>query len=188
MKKLIPILVIIGLIGVINYAKADQPDSKEHKVTICHATSSATNPYVRIVVDEHAIKGHFDNNGTPLSGHEDDILLQGEQDCPTPTPIPDPDPTPTPDPDPTPTPDPDPNPTPTPTPGPSGGSSGHRSSGSKPQPTPFAGLQMQLTVPEQAVLADNVPDTLPRTGQSPAALLSLLIVPAGFVLKKLIFN
>lgn len=54
------------------------------KVTICHATSSESNPYTRIVVSENAIGGHFDNPGTPKAGHEDDILLQGEVLCPIP--------------------------------------------------------------------------------------------------------
>lgn len=62
------------------------------KVTICHATSSASNPYVQIIVDQHAIAGHFDNNGTPISGHEDDLLFQGQVACPavavTPSPSP----------------------------------------------------------------------------------------------------
>ena len=59
-------------------------DQSPHKVTICHATSSETNPWVRIVVDEHATNGHFDNNGTPLAGHEGDVLLQGDVPCPAP--------------------------------------------------------------------------------------------------------
>ena len=75
------------------------------KITICHATSSATNPWVRIVVSENATAGHFDNNGTAKAGHEKDVLLEGEQDCPvevtptpsvTPTPVVTPTPTPTP--------------------------------------------------------------------------------------------
>lgn len=63
------------------------------KVTICHAAGlDGTDHYVRIVVSDNAIFGHFENPGTPLAGHEDDILLQGEQECPTvslsPTPTP----------------------------------------------------------------------------------------------------
>src|SRR5688572_766917 len=60
--------------------------NNNNKVTICHATGSATNPYVRTVVNANAISGHFENNGTPKSGHEDDLLFQGEVDCPAPTP------------------------------------------------------------------------------------------------------
>lgn len=52
------------------------------KVTICHATSSETVPYVQIVVSENGIGGHFENSGTPKSGHEDDLLFQGEVACP----------------------------------------------------------------------------------------------------------
>jgi hypothetical protein len=57
----------------------------KQKVTICHKTSSVTNPYEQIVVSENAIGGHFDNPGTPKAGHEDDLLFQGEVDCPVPT-------------------------------------------------------------------------------------------------------
>jgi hypothetical protein len=51
------------------------------KVTICHATSSETNPYTRNVVSSNAIGGHFNNPGSPKAGHEDDLLLEGEVDC-----------------------------------------------------------------------------------------------------------
>ncbi len=59
-------------------------DSGEYKITICHATSSETNPYVRIVTDQSSTKGHFDEHGTPQAGHEEDILLSGDVSCPTP--------------------------------------------------------------------------------------------------------
>lgn len=52
------------------------------KVTICHATSSVTNPYTQIVVSENAIGGHFENPGTPKSGHELDLYFAYETTCP----------------------------------------------------------------------------------------------------------
>lgn len=74
------VLILIGFTAITGlfWIASAQSD----KVTICHATSSEENPWVRIVVSENAIGGHFDNPGTPKAGHEDDILLQGEQDCP----------------------------------------------------------------------------------------------------------
>jgi TolB protein len=50
------------------------------KVTICHATSSETNPYVIITLSGHAVfqsSGHFYEDGSPLAGHEDDFLISG---------------------------------------------------------------------------------------------------------------
>lgn len=78
MKRLIPIAIGAVLAGGVALA-VPAP-----KVTICHATSSEINPWVRIVVSENAIGGHFDNPGTPKAGHEDDVLLEGEQECPAP--------------------------------------------------------------------------------------------------------
>lgn len=57
--------------------------SEQAKVTICHHTSSETNPWVRVVVSPNATSGHFENNGTPKAGHEGDVLLQGDVPCPT---------------------------------------------------------------------------------------------------------
>lgn len=37
-------------------------NSGEHKVTICHRTNSATNPYVQITVDFHAVDGHGEDS------------------------------------------------------------------------------------------------------------------------------
>ncbi len=120
MKRFTILIPLTLLIAGVAYA-APAP-----KVTICHATSAADNPWTRIVVSENAIGGHFENPGTPKAGHEDDLLLQGDVACPAPPddptpppPAPAPTPTPTPTPSPTPSPTPEPAPTPNPTPSPS---------------------------------------------------------------------
>lgn len=57
-----------------------------HKVTICHAAGQAgTTKYETIEVDEHALKGHFDENGTPQAGHEQDYMGACESDTTTDT-------------------------------------------------------------------------------------------------------
>jgi hypothetical protein len=53
-----------------------QTHETEHKVTICHATGSATNPYVEITVDEHSLK----NGHTAAKG---DIIPAPASGCPT---------------------------------------------------------------------------------------------------------
>lgn len=39
-------------------SQSDNDKNKDHKVGICHATGSKTNPYVYIVVDKHAAEAH----------------------------------------------------------------------------------------------------------------------------------
>lgn len=56
---------------------------KPEKVTICHATGSSSNPFTTIHTSPNAISGHFNNNGTTKAGHEDDLIFEGEVNCPT---------------------------------------------------------------------------------------------------------
>lgn len=79
-KYILPIVIAVGLSGAV-LAVPSEDKGKGEKVTICHATSDPGH-YNRIVVAEQAQAGHFENNGTPKAGHEDDILLEGEQECP----------------------------------------------------------------------------------------------------------
>jgi hypothetical protein len=51
------------------------------KVTICHAAGlEGTDKYVELTISENAVSGangnagHFDENGTPLAGHEQDYF------------------------------------------------------------------------------------------------------------------
>lgn len=109
MKKLI-ITIIIFLLGTqVVFSKVD-------KITICHATSSETNPYETLELPEQAVygqAGHFNEDGTTQAGHEEDYLGECIVEA-TPTPEPTESPEPTASPIPTPSVPPSPNPTETP--------------------------------------------------------------------------
>jgi hypothetical protein len=71
---------LIGLIaGVAMVFALALPVAANDKVTICHATSSAGNPYVAIKVDANSgYEPHLSDNpgNSPLAGHEQDFLLE----------------------------------------------------------------------------------------------------------------
>ncbi|MFA6392276.1 MAG: SdrD B-like domain-containing protein [Patescibacteria group bacterium] len=69
-------------------AQATQPvDVGVDKYTICHATESTSNPWTRNNVAEPSLSAHLDEHGTPLAGHEGDVLLGIDNEdvlqCPT---------------------------------------------------------------------------------------------------------
>ena len=97
--KVSRLMVAVGAIGALTLSAAvlAGPVHAATKVTICHATSAAGNPFVAITVDESsAYTPHLDDNGSALAGHEQDFLLPFEataNECeaaanPTPTPTP----------------------------------------------------------------------------------------------------
>jgi hypothetical protein len=49
--------------------------SDSHKVLLCHATNSDTNPYELISIDEHGAAGHLN------AGHADFLLPADQSDC-----------------------------------------------------------------------------------------------------------
>ena len=107
--------ITAGLAAVMLVLAFAGPASAEQviKFTICHATSSESQPYSTIKVPEgSSLEPHLSDNpgNSPNAGHEQDLLLEGDVDCPTG----EPEPTPTPTPEATPTPTPEPTPTPTP--------------------------------------------------------------------------
>jgi hypothetical protein len=85
----IPIkLLLAGVVLAFFGAASASADPAGDKVTICHATGSATNPFNAITVSVTsgdltgalAKSGHFDANGNPASGHEQDFFVTGDVD------------------------------------------------------------------------------------------------------------
>lgn len=62
MKKILAILSGLAVVMSLTSGAYATPGN-EHKITICHATSSATNPYVSINVDVSSLNGHGDHAG-----------------------------------------------------------------------------------------------------------------------------
>ncbi|WP_181365232.1 hypothetical protein, partial [Arthrobacter sp. HMWF013] len=70
MKRILAALGVAGLAGLSVTAPAAANDNanNDHKITICHATGSATNPYVSVTMDVHALDAHVGHQ------HEEDII------------------------------------------------------------------------------------------------------------------
>lgn len=136
-------------------------NSNDDTFTICHATGSSTHPYTELHTSSQSTGGHFDNSGTPNSGHEDDLLFVGNVSCPTsvvtPTPVPTgtPAPTATPVPTATPTDTPAPTATPTASPTPTGTPAPTATPTATPSPT---------ATPEPTVTPDPTSTPTPPTG------------------------
>ena len=92
--------VMLAAVLVCGALVADVDASPQEKVTICHATSSASNPFVTITISRNGWDGEGRNDHTLHAGD-----YEGACDVdPTPAPTPEPTPTPAPTPEPTPTP------------------------------------------------------------------------------------
>ena len=105
-KLLLNIALVAVAVGVVVTTASGSRDDGV-KGVICHATGSATNPFVGVVVGIDTStpltifsnNGHLDENGNQLSGHEHDFYLGGsppysKSSCPGPTPAPSPAPNP----------------------------------------------------------------------------------------------
>jgi hypothetical protein len=94
-KAIAAVMVVAGTLGGSASVASATKGDPEHKVTICHATASKTNPYVMITVDVASIvgdSGHgtsgvnegdiipaFDIAGYSYAGHN--LHLVGTQGC-----------------------------------------------------------------------------------------------------------
>ncbi|MEO6577498.1 MAG: hypothetical protein ABIO99_01175 [Candidatus Limnocylindria bacterium] len=75
MRKLIGLIAGVAMV----FALAMPAAASNDKVTICHATSSESNPYVAIKVSVNSgYEPHLSDNpgNSPLAGHEQDFLLE----------------------------------------------------------------------------------------------------------------
>lgn len=78
------IVIIVGIMTAINIATASdawatQPESGEHKVTICHRTNSASNPYTRNTVDVASVNGEKKNDHSHHEGPVFDPEVHDQQ-------------------------------------------------------------------------------------------------------------
>jgi hypothetical protein len=93
MKKLMVLLLALCLVpvGIAAGVALAGDDEGQEKVTLCHAAGLAgTTQYVTITVGYPAAygpAGHFEENGTPQAGHEQDYLgaCEGDETTTTPT-------------------------------------------------------------------------------------------------------
>lgn len=102
MKKILSIITAGLMLFTISFsfssiAQAKQSSSGFQPVTLCHHTSSATNPYVTITVDNQGqLNGHEHHQGDIIPAPADGCPGKTHPTPPTPTPTLAPTPTPTP--------------------------------------------------------------------------------------------
>lgn len=86
------ILAIAAVLLAFTFAPSVAVADAPKKVTICHAAGQAgTTKYVELTISENAVygrkgnAGHFEENGTPRAGHEQDYFGPCVTATPTPT-------------------------------------------------------------------------------------------------------
>lgn len=85
MKKQITAAVLAAALFVATpvYATENHSIEESNKITICHLPSETGDHCDRYVFERDVRNEHFNPDGTPKPGHENDRLLDGEVDCHT---------------------------------------------------------------------------------------------------------
>lgn len=84
-KAVAAVFVMLVALAAIAFFTVEPAYGGQDKVTICHATSSETNPFVTLTLAAPAVygpAGHFNENGTTQAGHEQDYLGACEEEEP----------------------------------------------------------------------------------------------------------
>lgn len=88
MRKLVTAVISAGVVvgAGVGASLSGAGASPAPKVTICHGTGSASNPYVKITVSQNSFKnGHFHNGVEPGHGpgHADnpDYIIDSDGEC-----------------------------------------------------------------------------------------------------------
>lgn len=93
-------LLVVGLVagvagGALLLTASTSQAAPEEKLTICHAAGQDdTTHFIELTLSPNGVfgggdqAGHFNEDGTPKAGHEQDIFGPCESPTPTPTPTP----------------------------------------------------------------------------------------------------
>ncbi|MCB5291293.1 hypothetical protein [Arthrobacter sp. SO3] len=77
MRRVIATLGVVGLGMMTAAVSANAAPPAEKKITICHATSSAENPFVPVTIDLSALKAHADDTLDIVPANDGDLFPGG---------------------------------------------------------------------------------------------------------------
>lgn len=88
-KALLAVAVVVTFAAGLGVAGVRPALSQEEKITICHAAGlEGTTHYITLTISRNAVfgpGGHFNENGTPQAGHEQDYFGACREDTTTTT-------------------------------------------------------------------------------------------------------